>query len=240
MIENLRNVEKALEHNFLYESDADAMHILLSMLDHRHRYHNLKPSYRLMKRLNTALKRSLRDRKDRDYIILALRRLVNDDVNRFELSVVIDAYSKGYRSDYWVDQLERCALELYSPDELSRMRDLFQCTKQGKAMGLKSDLFYSLKENSRYFSDLKHLTSAYCRRVLRYKIYRLNENIDKQIVLDFEDLSRLRVEENNLTIRELHHIYNKCNQYLYNNVTKVYKDAFWNGVNDAVLERYAG
>lgn len=240
MDDSLLHVEKSLEYNFLYKNDADSIHLLLSLLDNKHRYANLRPKYSLMKYLSTALKRTLTERKDREFILLAMKRLLNDDVNRFELSVVIDAYSQGYYNEKWVDLVERCALEVHTAEELSRMNVLFQNTKHGKAMGVKSHLFHVLKEETETYPSLRRLSSAYCKRVLRQKIYQLNHYLDKQIVIDYDDLSRLKVEENNLNIRELNHIYNKFNQYLYHNVTKVYKDAFWNGINDAVLERYAG
>ena len=240
MDDSLLSVEKSLEYKFLYESDADSLHLLLSMLAHRYCYNNLRPRYTLMKKLNTALKRSLVDRRDREYVILALRRLINDDVNRFEMAMVVDAYSLGHHDNTWVNQVERCAVEQYDPEELSRMCVLFQNQKDGRAMGLKSKLFFALKEQTNQFSEIKHFSDVYCRRVLKKKIYRLNEHLDKQIVVDFEDLSRLKLEENNLTLKEPNHVYTKCNQYLYDNVTKVYKEAYWNGINDAVLKRYSG
>lgn len=240
MDDRLQHVEKSLEYNFLYKSDADSIHLLLSMLDNKHRYANLRPKYTLMKYLSTALKRTLNERKDREYILLAMKRLINDDVNRFELSIVIDAYSQGYYDDRWVDRVERCALEMFSSEELSRRKILFQETKNGKAMGVKSDLFHELKEETEIYHNLRKLSSAYGKRVLRHKIYQLNHYLDKQIVMDYDNLACLKVEENNLNIRELNHIYNKFNQYLYRNIAKVYKDAFWNGINDAVLERYNG
>lgn len=238
--DSLVQIEKGLEHSFLYESDAASIHILLSILDHRHRYSNLKPKYTLMKRINTALRRSLKERKDREYVIAALRRLINDDVNRLEMAVVIDAYIKGYNRAYWVDLIERLALEYHEPDELSRLPMLFQNAKDGKAAGLRSRLYHELSETTDGFRDLRKLCSGYCNKVLRARIYGLNACTDKQIVLDFDNPARLKLEGESLTTRDLKDIYSKCNRYLYRNITKVYKEAFWNGINDAVLERYSG
>lgn len=239
MGENLDLIEKSLEYSFLYDNDAESMHILLSMLDHRYRLKNIQPKYMLMRRVNTAMKRALIQRRDREAILRALKKLLNDDINRFELALCIEVYAKGHEDEAWVDLVERMALRFYSPEDLASKGELFQNCIGGKPSGLKNQLFHDLKAETDGFRDLKKLSSDYCRRVLRKRIYRLNDYIDKQVMLDFNDLTRLKLEENNLTIRDLNYIYNKCNRYLYNNVTKVFKESYWNGINDAVLERYS-
>lgn len=240
MNENLECIEKELEYSFLYNNDSDSMHLLLSILDHRHKYNNLRPRYVLMKKLSTSLKRAIYLRKDRESVIRALKKLVNDDINRFELAVVVEVYAKGLVDHDWINRVERLALEEFSVEELCQMSTLYQKSKAGKAMGMKSQIFHDLKIATDGFKELKKLTTIYCREVLKKKIYRLNDYMDKQIVLDFDNLQNLKLEENNLTIRDLNHIYNKVNKYLYNNITKVYKESYWNGINDAVLERYSG
>ena len=240
MGENLEYIEKELEYSFLYKNDSDSMHLLLSILDHRHKYNNLRPKYLLMKKLTTSLKRALYMRKDRDAILRGLRKLVNDDINRFELAVVVEVYAKGLMDHDWINRVERLALEEFEVFELENMQTLYQTAKSGRSMGFKSSIFHHLKIDTDGFKELKRLTTIYCRKVLKKKIYRLNDYMDKQIVLNFEDLSHLKMEENNLTIRDLNYIYNKVNRYLYNSITKVYKDSYWNGINDAVLERYSG
>ncbi len=239
MGDRLGDIEKSLEQRFLYNNDPISMHILLSMLDHRRFSGMTKPQYVLMKRLMTSLRRFLKDRKDREYVIRALRRLINDDVNRFELAIVIEVNSLTQASSYWTDRLERLALEFYTPEELSGKHVLFHHVRKGRAMGLKSQLFHDLKRDTEGFRVLKHLGTMYCRKVLKKKVYRLNDYIDKQIVLDFDHLDRLKLEENLLTVRDLSHLYHKLNQYMYNNITKVYKEAFWAAINDSVLERYS-
>lgn len=239
MNDSLLDIEKSLEYSFLYDNDTDSLHVLLSIFDHWHRYKNMCPKYILMKKLNTALKRTLTDRRDREYIIRAIKKLINDDINRFELAVTMDVYSKGYEDAESVDRLERIALENFTDDELHNKKILFHNVKSGKAIGLQSRLYHNLKVEQDDFKQLKRLSSMYCKKVLKHKVYQINSYLDKQVVLNFDDLSQLKLEENNLTIKELNHIYNKLSQYLYNNITRVYKEAYWNGVNDAVLERYS-
>ena len=83
MDNRLLQVEDGLENRFLYQNDPDSMHMLLSMIDHRQKLANLQPGYRLMEQMSKSLNRSLRYRKDRDYIVSAIKKLINDDVNRF-------------------------------------------------------------------------------------------------------------------------------------------------------------
>ncbi|WP_071705546.1 hypothetical protein [Murdochiella vaginalis] len=239
MDNRLLQVEEGLENRFLYQNDPDSMHILLSMIDHRQKLANLQPGYRLMKQMNTSLNRSLRYRKDRDYIVSAIKKLINDDVNRFELAVFLKGYVSGGQDAFFVDRLERLALQEYEPEQLEMVSILYHHCKQGKVMGLQSMVFHHIKTSTKGNEDVRRFSNLYCRRVLRKKILQLNGSLDTQIVLDFDHLSRLTVEESGLELSELNMIYGKINHFLYNNIAKVYRYAFWMGLNDAVLDRYA-
>lgn len=239
MEDRLLEVEEGLEYRFLYDNDPDSIHLLLSLLNHRFQHSNIKPRYQLMKRIGTSLKRVLRTRKDREFIIQAIRKRINDDVNRFEMAIFLKGYSAGFKASSFVDRMERLALVEYSPEQLARMNQLFQSCKAGKVMGLQSAVFRYIKLETNGLQNARRLSNLYAKKVLRRKIYGLNDALDTQIVLDFDHLSRLKVEEERLNVRELTFIYSKINHYLYNNISKVYKYAYWNGINDAVLERYA-
>ena len=106
-------------------------------------------------------------------------------------------------------------------------------------MGLKSMVFHHIKTSTQGNKEVRRYANLYSRRILRKKILQLNGSLDAQIVLDFDHLSRLTVEESGLELSELNMIYSKVNHYLYNTIAKVYQGAFWMGLNDAVLERYA-
>ncbi len=239
MNDRLLQVEEGLENRFLYQNDPDSMHILLSMIDHRKKLSNIQPGYRLMKHMMKSLKRSLRYRKDRDFIVAAIKKLINDEVNRFELAIFLKGYVAGGQSSYFVDRLERLALQEYDPEQLAQLPTLFHNQKRGKVMGLQSMVFYHIKTSTKGNQEVRQYSNLYCRKVLRKKVFQLNGSLDSQIVLDFEHLSQLKVEEGNLDLRELNMIYGKINHFLYNNIAKVYRYAFWSGMNDAVLERYA-
>lgn len=238
MDSNYQQIEKNLEYSFLYDNDPDSMYILLSINEYRYRTYNLQPSYRLMQRVSQALKRHLSARRDREYILRALRFLVNDDLYRFELAVVIEGYSRGLRDSFWVDKLERTALTEFSENELISRSILYHQAAKGRSIAVKSMLFHELKIRSEGFRALHSRSTSYSRKVLRRKIYRLNDYIDQQVMIDFDNITQVKPEESVLTLKDLKTIYQKINRYIYNNVTKIYKEAYWYGVNDAVLERY--
>ncbi|MDD7592934.1 MAG: hypothetical protein PUJ57_01670 [Peptoniphilaceae bacterium] len=239
MEDSLMQIEEGLEYRFLYNDDFDSMHLLLSLIDHEHKLSNVQPRYQLMKRLGTSLKRALKSRKDSDYIIQAIRKRINDDVNRLELAVFLKGYANGLHASFYVDRMERLALQEFGEHELSHRHQLYHTAKSGKVMGLQSAVFRTIKMETKELQNARQLSNMYCKRVLRGKIYGLNDVLDTQIVLDFEHLTHLKVEEEKLTMKELTFLYSKICHYLYNNIAKVYKYAYWNGINDAVLERYA-
>lgn len=239
MSDLLLKIEEGLEESFLYENDPDSLHILLSIIEHGYRFHHFQPHYRLMKNLSGSLKRILKERRDRELILLAIRKVLNDDINRFELAIEIKGYTQGMQDLRLIDALERIALETYSVDELASCPLLFHKAKSGKAMGVQAEAFRLMHEDENKSKDLHRLSNFYCRKLLKKKIYHLNDYLDRQIVLDFDHPDQLKSEEGALTIRDLNLIYNKLNRYLFTNVTKLYKHAYWDGINDAVLERYS-
>ena len=81
MSDLLLKIEEGLEESFLYENDPDSLHILLSIIEHGHRFHHFQPHYQLMKNLSGSLKRILKERRDRELILLAIKKVLNDDIN---------------------------------------------------------------------------------------------------------------------------------------------------------------
>lgn len=238
MAEHIFQIEEALEERFLFENDSDSLHILLSIIDNKHKYLNFQTRFILMKQISSSLKRFLRARKDRNYVLHAIKRMINDDVNRFEMAIVLKAYAAGMRASEPVDRLERLALKMFTAQELEKKNILFHEADKGEVMGLQSHVFFNMKNETNNYHDLKKFSSLFAKKLLRKKILRLNSSLDAQIVMDFDSLSRLKTEESCLNMKELNEIYHRLNRYLYNNVSKVYKYAYWRGINDAVLERY--
>lgn len=238
MQDYINDIEENLEYRFLYDNDIDSINLLLSMIDLDHPSCNLQPKYVLMNKISTSIKKTLSYRKDRHYIAKALKKLINDDIHRLELAIVIKAYNLSRNDSIWVDKLERLALENYSPQELKHMAILYHDCKKGKAMAVKSGLFNWMKNETDDYIKLRRYCNVYSQKLLKKKIYMVNDNLDSQIVLDFNHLSKLKCEEGVLTIKELNHIYRKLRQYLSSNASKIYKEYVWRGINDQVLERY--
>ena len=238
MLDRVEDLEENLEYQFLFENDPESIHLLLSMIDLDHPQTNLHPKYVLMRNISQSLSRALQTRKDRAFIIRAIRRLINDDVHRFELAIVLKAYPLGPEFSPWIDHLERIALDEFSPNGLEKMHFLYQDAKIGKAMGVKSKLFHWLNWRTDGFRDLHRLSNLLCSKLIKKKIYLINDHLDRQIVLDFDHLNQLKDEESSLTIKDLNYIYRKIRQYMSSNVVRIYKECIWDAVNEAVLERY--
>lgn len=238
-MDNLSRIEEKLEYNFLYDKDPVSMDILLSIINEGRCLNHFEPRYTMMKKINSSLRRLLSDRNDREYILRAISRQINDDVNRFELHIIIKGYFQGENDSKWTGTIERLALTQFGPRALKNKPYLYQQARSGKCMKHKSDLFHELKLKSRGFRKLKKLANYYCKTLLKNKIYQINDYMDRQIILDLDQPDRLKVEEKTLTIKDLNFIYHKINRYLINNTARVYKDSYWEGINNAVLERYA-
>lgn len=237
---NLQNneVEKKLEYKFLYNNDIDSIHILLSVLENKYDYFNIKPKYTLMKYVSYGLYRTLAFRKDREAILHTLKILINDDINRIELSVNIEAYSNGFYSHEYVDKIERLALKYYPVIALENRRKLFHNSKIEEVKYAKDEIFYALEENSLVFDNIEKIARYFCSENLRAKVYSINEYMSSQLVIDENNLGVLKLEGKMLTLQELNKIYDKLEEQLVRNMKNVYKMYFWYGINDSVLKRY--
>ena len=238
-------LSKTLEYKFLYQNDIDSMHILLSVLENKYEFFNLKPKYSLLKRISYGLYRSLSYRQDRDYILHTIQKLVNDEINRLELAINIEAYLKGFYSSDCVNLVERTALDIFDSYTLSNRKKLFHRLKDfrkviegEKIYKLKSDIFSYLESNPEIFVNLERLSRYFCDENLKKKIFNINEYLSSQLVIDEKNLSELKLEEKMLTVYELNKIYNKFSIYLIKYIHEIYKNNFWYGVNDGVLKRY--
>lgn len=232
------SVEKSLEYKFLYNNDIDSIHILLSVLENKCDHFDVKPKYNLMKYISYSLYRTLIFRKDRDYIIYTLKKLINDGVNRLELSINIEAYSNGFYTNDFVDKLERFALKHYSCETLEHSKKLFCQSELEDVKDLKEEIFVSLEENSSVFENLEKIRKYFCQNNLKSYVYSLNEFMSSQLIIDEDNPGQLKLEGKMLTLAELNLIYDKLEEYLIRNIKKIYKMYFWYGINDSVLKRY--
>ncbi len=238
MSENFAHIQEELEYNFLYNKDPNSMYLLLSMLDNSDKYRNLRPRYRCVSSVMRSLKRTLRNRRDRDAVVQTLRKQVNDDVNRLELCISIHGYMNGYQDSKWTYRIERLALKRFSFLELQNSTQLFQETKNRRALRAKLSLFSELERDEMLLSSIKKITYYYCDRFIRKNILDLNSTVDKQLMFDFNDVSKLCVDEKLFDLGQLSLLYDKFTVYLAKSLFAVFKDAYWHGINDCVLKRY--
>ncbi len=237
MSEKSLDFEQSLEYQFLYNDDPNSIFILLSWLDNRNLYDNLIPKYSVGKALATGLRRSLGEREDKEAIIDAILRLIGDDLNRLELAFIIKAYRKGYYDSRKIDSLERLALNHFHPNELMDRKVLFHNSKSHEVKNFKDDLNKCICSHED-ICNMEDYVTLFLEKNCKKKIFNVNYYINKQIVVDYSNLGMLRVEGQNLTIKELELIYNKVLYYVNRSLKTAYKNQYWYAINDAVLKRY--
>lgn len=237
MQENNLDFEQSLEYQFLYNDDPDSIFLLLSWLENKHVGDNLVPKYSVTKALLTGLRRSIRGRKDKKSIVDAISKLISDDLNRLELAFTIKAYKNAYYSVDLIDKLERLAIKLYTPQELSNMKYLFQDSQNTKVLKFKEDVKKELLKNKVIFNNEYHINN-FLDNNIKKKFFRVNFYMDKQVVVDYQNTDILTLEGKNLTINELQHIYSKAKFYINRAMGEAYFNQFWCSLNDSVLSRY--
>lgn len=214
------------------------MHLLISMMENELKVKKLKPKYACMITVRRSLRRVLNHRNDKDWIIKSISQMINDDINRLELSVYVDAYSRGYQDDVWVNRLESYALKNIAVEELYTKSCLFHYSKSPQIMKLRSELVESIDIDHEVDDALKRITFTYCERVIKKKLYRINEHLDRQLMINYDNLNQIVHDEEVLTITELTKIYQKIMTSYIKSILRIYRNAYWYGVNDKVLNRY--
>ena len=238
MYESAKSIHEHLEHHFLYNHDASSMHLLLSLVSQEHVLTHLKARYFVSERVFRAMRRALSGRADRHHIMRALQQLLLDAIHRIELAFVVDAYCAGREQEAWIDAVERLALKEYDHKELQSLDMLYHDADRGMAMGIQSRLFFALKEETDGFFELHEWIRVYGARVIKPQIYQINRHLDRQLVLCFDSDTLIQEEEGALTMSMIRRLYYCCLRYMGNHLVRAYKQALWEGINDAVLERY--
>lgn len=171
-------------------------------------------------------------------ILRALTGLINDDVNRLELSVYIDSYSSGYQDDFWVNRLENLAIKSLPIEDICGKAILFHESKSKIALQMRDELIQTLDSDLDNYERLKKITFTYCERVIKKKVYNLNEYLDNQLTIDYVNDATVIRKEEFLTIPELTNIYQKLIAIYMSSMIKIFRNAYWYGMNDRVLNRY--
>ncbi len=237
-IKNIKKLHKSLEYNFLYNNDINSMHLLLAMLENEVRLKKLRPKYICMTSIKRSLKRTLKYRRDRDLIIRTVTKLLNDDINRLELSVYIDSYSSGFQDAEWVNKLENLAVKTLPLEDIFQKSILFHESKNPDVVRLRNELNDFLDSDKILNDRIKRITFSYCEKVLKKKIYSINDNLDRQLMISYHDSDKIINDEDFLTIPELTNLYQKLMTSYIKSIIRIYRSSYWYGINDRVLNRY--
>ena len=230
-----------LKYNFLFKNDINSIHILLNLYDIEDNIKNIFPKYVSIKYLRNRVRRIFRNRKGNQLIAYNLVNLIHEDINRLELLLYIEGYKGGFSNIKQANKLEKLTYKYYTLEELYSLKYLFHFeTKTGDLLKLKEELFENLNNN--YSLDNNNYTeiiNEYCKFVIKPKIFSLNKFLDKQLIMDYNRDSINIVEDDYLLTKEdLSLIYKEVLKIIVRNGQKLYKDAYWNGINDRVLLRY--
>lgn len=232
-------IRKTLQDNFLYRNDEDSLQILLSLFENEYRVNKLTPKYTCMPAVSRSVRRVLRTRGHSKEVMQAVTGVLNDDVNRLEFAVYLEAYTAGYQDISWANQLEEHTLAFLPIEDLFHRNTLFHTRLNSDILVLKNRLMDAIDESKTY-SQLGQRTSRYCEKVVKHKIQRLNTYANKQLVLwqDEQSGSAGYTEPAFIVQGDLDRIYARVVRAFAKSIQKLYKEAYWYGVNDRVLNRY--
>ncbi len=234
------NIYDGLIYKFLYKNDINSIHILLNLYDLEENITNICPKYVSIYHLKKHISRFLRYRKDNHFISLNLGQLIHEDINRLELIIYLEGYKHGYFNNCWVNTLEKITVKDMPLDKLYKSKYLyhFDCkTKQVEDM--KTLISEEINRGEKQSKYLYNIIKDYCKELLKGKIFSLNKYLDKQLTIEYNSKMYSIKEDNGLlTLEELNNIYKEIVKIVLKDGFKLYKEAYWYGLNDRVLKRY--
>lgn len=233
-------MQRALENNFLYRNDEDSLHVLLSLLENEYRVKKLKPKYTCMHAIARSIRRVLRNRQDAKEIVATLTRILSEEINRLEFAVYLEGYSLGYQDKEWTDRLEMATLEQIPLEDLYNRQSLFHARLNSDILVLKNRLMDQIEDQVLQYRRLALLTGKYCDKKIHRKVMRLNSYLHKQLMLwQDEETERAGIREPAILVtEELERIYERVVRAYAKSIQKLFKEAYWHGLNDRVISRY--
>lgn len=229
-----------LINKFLYKNDTNCIHILLNLFDLEEDITNICPKYITTKKLKKRMTRYLRNRKDNHLISLSLGQLLHEDINRLELYIYLEGYKQGYYNNYWANRLEKAILINNQLEDLYTMKYLYHFGSNLREIKLvKSRVFDEIQKKEDGNNFLHDTILEYSTSIFKFKVFNLNNFLDKQLIIDCDsDSTTFTEDEDLLNINELKNIYQETINVVFKNGLKLYKEAYWYGLNDRVLKRY--
>ncbi len=237
---NLWEMYERLKHNFLFDNDINSIHILLTLYDLEEDITNICPKYLCIKDIKKRVRYKLKKRKDKDLIANSIGILILEEVDRLELSFYIEGYKQGYYNLEWVNRLEERALCYYSVEDIYEKKCLFHYqSKYDDISKIKEKIEDKINKIEKKEKTINEQVRDYCDMTIKNKILNLNKYVDKQLTIDY-NFYPLHIKEEGyiLTLKEIDELYNVIVKTLTKSIIKIYKDAYWFGLNDKVLKRY--
>jgi len=234
------SIYDGLINNFLYNNDINSIHILLNLYDLEENITNICPKYLSIYHLRRRISKLLKNKKGNHFISLNLGQLIHEDINRLELFIYLEGYKHGYLNNYWVNRLEKITLNDISLDELYINKYLYHFeVKSEQVLELKSLIVDEIQQEQKQSNFLYNNIESYCSNLLKGKILSLNKFLDKQLTIEYNSkIYNIKDEDGFLTLDELNKIYKEVVKIIFKDGYKLYKDAYWYGLNDRVLKRY--
>lgn len=234
------NMYEDLKYNFLFNNDINCIHILLNLYDIENNINNIFPKYVTIHNLRRHISRHLKNRRGNHLIANNLANLIHEDINRLELFLYLEGYRNGYLNNKLVNILESTTIKCCSIHDLYNMKYLFHFdSKYPEIVKLKASIYNYLKNEEKSNKVLYNTITKYTNSIIRPKIISLNKYLDKQLTLDYNShMINIKEDETLLTLEDLNGIYREVIKVVFKNGFKLYKDAYWNGLNDRVLKRY--
>lgn len=234
------DIYEGLKYNFLFNNDLNSIHILLNLYDIEDNIRNIFPKYVSIKFLRNQISRFLKDRRGNQLIALNLGELIHEDINRLELLLYLEGYKEGYVNVKEANDLEKITVKSYSVNELYYRKYLFHFeANTEETINLKEKLFTKLNHKENTSNRLQGLINDYFENVIKNKVFSLNKYLDKQLTIEYDSNSTTITEDDTLlTNEDLTLLYNEVKKIISRNGMRLYKDAYWNGINDRVLKRY--
>jgi len=234
----LYEIYEGLKNRFLFDSDINSIHILLSLYDLEENISNIYPKYICLNNVKRKIKNILSYRSDSDLISKNIAYLLHEDINRIELCFYLEGYKNGYYDTKYVNLLEERALEIYNVKELYERRFLFHFNKS-KVNNIKKSFLKEIDTLERKNKEINKLVNKFSSKVIRKKLANLDNILDKQLKLDFTPYDfNIKEERFNLSIDEVDKIYRGIVNLLIKDLKRIYKDSSWYALNDRVLKRY--
>lgn len=234
------SIYEGLKYNFLYKNDINCIHILLNLYDLEENITNICPKYISINKLKKHIGRFLKDKKSNHLISLNLGQRIHEDINRLELYIYLEGYKHGYFDNNWVNTLEKATIENISIEQLYNIKYLYHFnTSDLHILDIKTLLSEDIQRDEKHNKYLNNTIDSYCDNIIKPKVLNLNKFLDKQLTIEY-DSKMYNIKEDNslLTLEELNNIYKEIVKIISKDGLKLYKDAYWYGLNDRVLKRY--